>query len=193
MSLSTPRSTTRSSAAEIRSVKAPPAAATTASAAGSSIHTTGSRPAVVAAGATWRATEIAARASRWPPSRGPPQATAIAADATTIASRSTRLTIARPRSGVEAISRAADGDEVPGPIGVGLESLAQLADEVVDGACGARALAPDLGQQPGPAVDVRRVAGEEDQQLELEVGELDRLAVADDGALGEIDGDVAEA
>src|SRR5262249_43604612 len=97
------------------------------------------------------------------------------------------------RLGVEAVSGAAHRDEVARAIRVALELGAQLGHEVVDGAPRAGADSPDLAQEPLARVDLARIAHEVAEQLELEVGELDRLALAGDDAGGQVDDDVAEA
>src|SRR5215475_12654688 len=94
---------------------------------------------------------------------------------------------------IEAIARAAHGDEVTGLLGVDLEALAELADEVVDRPHRAGGLAPHLVEQLGAREHLARVADEEHQELELEVSQLDLDAVAHDGALREVDRDVVEA
>src|SRR6185295_10225211 len=98
----------------------------------------------------------------------------------------------RCASGIEAVARAAHGDEMPRLLGVELEPLAELTDEVVDGAHRAGRLAPDQLEQLGAREHLAGVADEEHEQLELEMGELDLRAVARDQALGGVDGDLAE-
>src|ERR1044071_6206262 len=93
---------------------------------------------------------------------------------------------------IEAVARAAHGDEVPRLLGVDLEPLAQLTDEVVDGAHRAGRLAPHQLEQLGAREHLAGVADEEHQELELEMGELDLRAVARDQALGGVDRDVFE-
>ena len=82
----------------------------------------------------------------------------------------------------EAVARPAHGEEVHRAVGVGLELGAQLRDEVVDGAGLAdvrQGHAPHLAQQL--VAREHAVAGlrqKKHQQLELQVGQLHRLAAA---------------
>src|ERR1044071_5844025 len=93
---------------------------------------------------------------------------------------------------IEAVARAGHGDEVPRLLGVELEPLAQLADEVVDRAHRARRLAPHQLEQLGAGEHLAGVADEEHQELELQVRELDLDPTAGHQALAGLDRDVAE-
>ena len=95
-------------------------------------------------------------------------------------------------SGIEAIARAANCNEVTRLLGVYLEPLSQLPDEVVDGSDRASGLVPHQVEELGAREDLGRVGDEEDEQLELEVRELDVVTGAGDRALGRDDLDVAE-
>ena len=54
-----------------------------------------------------------------------------------------------------------------------------------------RRVAPDAVQQHVARVDAARVARQHGEDLELHIGELHRLAAQLDGALGEVDAQVA--
>lgn len=94
--------------------------------------------------------------------------------------------------GIEAIARAAYGNEVPRCIGVGFKSFAQLTDEIVNGPDRTCRLSPYEVKQLRSREYLAWVANEKHQQLEFEMGELDLGAAAHDDALRSIDDDVIE-
>src|SRR5689334_17635499 len=86
-------------------------------------------------------------------------------------------------SRIEAVARAAHGDEVARFLGVRLEALAELPDEVVDGTDAPDRLAPHQLEQLVAREHLVRVPHEEHEQLQLGVRQLDLDARARDDAL----------
>src|SRR5207237_518332 len=106
--------------------------------------------------------------------------------------REDRLGHARTVLRIKPVAGAAYGDEVTWLLGVVLEALPELTDEVVDGADRSGRLPPHEVEQLRAREHLVRVAHEEHEQLELEVGQLDLDVVLLDGALPEVDRDAGE-
>src|SRR5581483_2185962 len=88
----------------------------------------------------------------------------------------------------KAVADAAYGEDVLGVRGVGLELLAQMPDVDVDRPRVAEVgAAPERLEQHPPAADATWQRGERAEQLELDEGQLDRLAVALDDATRHVD------
>src|SRR3954454_12890511 len=92
----------------------------------------------------------------------------------------------------EVVPHAAHGEEELRILRIALHLLAQMADVDVDRAWVAEGrVAPQAVEQHRAAEHPARVAGEDREDLELHVGEADRLFANLDGALGEVDAQVA--
>ena len=90
------------------------------------------------------------------------------------------------------IPHAAHGEEELRILWIALDLLAQVSDVDVDGARVAiGGVAPEAVEDHRAAEYAARVAGEDREDLELHVGEPHRLAPDLDGALGEVDAQVA--
>src|SRR5438067_8592940 len=92
----------------------------------------------------------------------------------------------------EAVADAADSEDVLRVARVGLDLLAQVADVDVDRArLAIGGVAPERPEQHLPREDTRGLARQRPQKLELDVGQLNRLARQVDRSPGRTDSQLA--